>query len=79
MVPTLGRLVIYRTTDEQRQKMHDMENCNVQEELPAIVVAVWGESLVNLNVQLDGEGALWVTSAEQGDAPGEWRWPVIQK
>ena len=44
MVPTIGRLVIYNTTEAEQQKMRDMQNCNVQQKLPAIVVAVWGDT-----------------------------------
>lgn len=82
MKPTIGRVVIYQTTKEEQDKMRAMTNCNVQEELPAIVVAVWGNdenAAINLNVQLDGEGSLWVTSALRGNQPGEWNWPVIKK
>lgn len=82
MVPTIGRVVIYNTTEAEQQKMCDMQNCNVQQKLPAVVVAVWGdteESAINLNVQLDGEGSLWVTSALKGDEPGQWNWPEIKK
>lgn len=82
MVPTIGRVVIYNTTEEDQQKMRDMENCNPQEKLPAIIVAVWGdteESLINLNVLLDGEGSIWKTSIAKGDEPGLWNWPEIKK
>ena len=82
MIPSIGRVVIYNTTEEEQQKMRDMESCNVQEKLPAAVVAVWGdteESAINLNVQLDGEGSFWVTSALKGDEAGQWNWPVIKK
>jgi len=78
MVPTIGRVVLYNTTEEQRKKMENDPNCNVQEKLPAIVVAVWGdteESAINLNVQNDGEGSFWVTSALKGDGEGNWNWP----
>lgn len=78
MVPTLGRVVLYNTTEEQQKKMESNPNCNVQKQLPAIVVAVWGdteESAINLNVQNDGEGSFWVTSATKGDNAGNWNWP----
>lgn len=81
MKPSLGRIVIYNTTEADRQKMKDMPNCNVQEKLPAVIVAVWGdteESAVNINVQLDGEGNLWKTSVHKGENEGNWNFPVIK-
>ena len=46
-----------------------------------IVTAVWpheyGEGTFGVNGQalLDGNDSLWVTSAKQGDEPGQWNWP----
>jgi hypothetical protein len=44
--------------------------------LPLIVTAVWEHGLdqisVNGQVVLDGNDALWVTSAKPGDGPGSW-------
>jgi hypothetical protein len=40
--------------------------------LPAIIVAVWGETCVNLKVLCDGEPNLWVTSAVFGASEGQW-------
>jgi len=82
MLPTIGRVVIYNTTKEEQKRMEDASNCNVQEKLPAIVVAVWGdteEAAINLNVQNDGEGSFWVTSALKGEEAGQWNWPEIKK
>lgn len=50
------------------------------EEFPAMVVATFGGSVVNLQVHLDGNDALWATSRpevsiEGGIEPGCWRWP----
>lgn len=51
---------------------------------PAIVVRVWSETTVNLQVFLDGPGwaggatCLWVTSAyfhAEGDREKTWHWP----
>lgn len=77
MAPTIGRIVIYKTTEQDRKAME--YSCqNVQKELPAIIVAVYGESTVNLKVILDGKGDLWKTSASKGDQEGNWDFPVIK-
>jgi len=83
MKPTIGRVVIYNTTDADKAKMEAASKinggCNKQDKLPAIIVAVWGETCVNLKVITDGNLELWVTSALQGDAPMNWNWPVIEQ
>lgn len=76
MNPTIGRTVRYKTTEADRKLMEDKPNCNVQNELPAVIVAVWSEECVNLKVQLDGEGELWVTSSLRGDQEMQWDWFV---
>lgn len=49
--------------------------------VPLIVVKVWpneyGEGVPGVNGQafLDGNDALWVTSAKEGTEPGTWAWP----
>lgn len=78
MKPTIGRVVIFTTTEEQKVKMK-VDGCNVQDKLPATIVSVHGEECVNLKVQLDGPGEMWVTSALKGDAPYQWEWPVIER
>jgi len=78
MLPTIGRIVIYNTTEEDRQKMIKTKNCNVQEKLPAIVVATF-EKAINLKVFVDGELDLWKYGILQGINHGEWDWPIIQK
>jgi hypothetical protein len=79
MKPTIGRIVIYKTTEEDRKQMEKQRDetgsCNVQEKLPAIVVAVWSSSCVNLWVIGDGEKWYWKTSVQQGDGQGQWNWP----
>lgn len=83
MKPTIGRVVIYTTTDADKAKMQEANTlnggCNIQDQLPAIIVAVWGEECVNLKVITDGNLELWVTSSMQGDGPGGWSWPVIER
>ena len=84
MNPTIGRIVIYNATNQQ---LDDMQNsysktgkgCNVQSKLPAIIVAVWSDVIVNLKVITDGQDDIWITSSHQGEGAGEWQWPVIKK
>ncbi len=81
MKPTIGRVVVYKTTESERDTMDKSNSCNVQEQLPATVVAVHGETCVNLNVQLDGQlngnSIHWVLSSNMGKKEGEWTWPEI--
>lgn len=83
MNPTIGRVVIYNTTDTDKAKMKAASaingGCNVQDKLPAIIVAVWSEECVNLKVITDGNLELWVTSSMKGSAPRNWEWPEIKK
>ncbi len=83
MNPTIGRVVIYNASESNRQKQevekHSPVGCNVQEQLPAIITAVWSETTVNLKVIHDGNGESWETSVQQGDEAGQWNWPVIKK
>lgn len=83
MKPTIGRVVIYNTTEEERAQA-EKSQANKQEKLPATIVAVWGEeedSVINLRVTADGPSTadLWKTSIQRGDGPGQWNWPVIVK
>ena len=75
----IGDVVMYKTTSEERKKMESMPNCNVQMMLPAIVVAVWGQECVNLNVICDGEMMLLKTSSPKGDGEMCWNWPEIEE
>jgi hypothetical protein len=84
MEPTIGRIVVFHTTQAQQKAMEASHafnrGCNVAKELPAIIVAVWGPDTVNLKVFVDGGiGDLWVTSAHYGNTEGEWSWPEIKK
>ena len=82
---TIGRIVIYHTTEAEQEVMRNGTNCNVQEHLPAVVVANWtdpsvteGSQCLNLKVELDGVGQLWKTSINMGEEPGCWSWPEIK-
>lgn len=72
MEPTIGRIVHFNMSDDARSRV----NGNKQDKLPAVIVAVWGPTCVNLKVITDGVNDLWITYANQGDQPGQWNWPV---
>jgi len=80
--PTIGRIVIYKTTEQDREKQRGMPNCNVSDELPAIITHVsgWGpgkgDHIVNLKIILDGDVLeMWKTSVPKGDEEFSWHWP----
>lgn len=70
-MPRLGEIVIYQVLSN--------DDCNVRhnhvDELPAVVVRVWGDDVVNLKVLTDGPHDVWMTSVQQGDEPGYWYRP----
>ena len=84
MKPTIGRIVHFV------QKTH-VYGADRLVTLPAIIVAVWGDTCVNLQVFTDGSNSepdiapnanqpsvKWVTSVtydESGAAPYTWHWP----
>jgi len=85
IVPTTGRIVMYNTTEAERNALQ-LLGCNKQTQLPAVIVAVWGDTpnaSVNLKVFVDGNHLdLWKTSVPAGvkDAEGKyneysWSWP----
>ena len=77
MKTTIGRIVIYKPTPAEQIEMD--KTGNVQNELPAVIVAVWSDTCVNLKVFADGVSDIWKTSVILGDNEGEWNWPVINK
>ncbi|WP_405956124.1 hypothetical protein [Streptomyces phaeochromogenes] len=44
---------------------------------PAVIVRVWDEPQVTVNLQvfLDGNDTLWATSRQEGAEIGQWAWP----
>lgn len=60
---------------------HIGNHANAGDVVPLVVVKVWpneyGENVPGVNGQalLDGNDALWVTSAREGTEPGTWMWP----
>ena len=80
MKPTIGRIVIYRTTAEDKDVMRVTGMQNVVAQLPAIVVNVWSDTCINVKVILDGHGLdLWKSSINKGEGDGNWSWPVIER
>lgn len=82
--PTIGRIVKYKTTliEREQLKMNYVtgEYGNGSEELPAIIVAVWSDTTVNVQVFSDNKlGTFWKTSIQKGDQEGQWNFPVIIK
>jgi hypothetical protein len=75
MKPTIGRIVIYHTTDVDRDKMK--KDGNVQLFLPAIIVHVFYDDCVNLKVFIDSKEDLWIINSWLGEKPGKWRRPEI--
>jgi len=77
---TLGDVVIYTLTEDDKNVLRSQNNigafCNIQDNLPAIVVAVWSKTTVNLKVIIDGHTPyMWKTSIIMGgdNFPGCWR------
>jgi hypothetical protein len=82
-VPTLGRVVHYRLDESDVARIRALPTTQVNPVLagqlcPAVIVRTWGgqpDSLVNLQVLLDGQAQLWVTSRGAGTEDGTWSWP----
>ncbi len=81
MNPTIGRIVKYKLKEEEKEQLRALSNsslsghCNISDESPATIVAVWSEDSINAKVHLDGAiPDLWVTSIQQGEEPGQWNW-----
>ena len=56
---------------------HNGNHVEQGQEVPAMIVAVWGEACVNLKLLLDGNDSHWVTSTNEGTGEGCWHWPVV--
>lgn len=75
MKPTIGRIVVYKTTQEDKKKMKlSAEKCIEQDRLPAVIVSVQDESSVNLRVFCDGDLTLHKTAVVNGSKEGNWSW-----
>jgi hypothetical protein len=70
--PTIGQIVIYHPLPD------DEDGCQPNgavKDLPAIIVAVWSDTYLNLKVITDGLKDTWVTSVSEGTGPRNWSWP----
>ncbi len=88
-VPTVGRIVLYRVTQndiegimERRKASGGLFNGNPMDEgdaFPFLITEAWtGESpnkAVNGQLFLDGNDTYWLTSRMVGEGPGTWSWP----
>lgn len=80
MKPSIGRIVIYKTTQVERDHMQSLSNSgvptNISSELPAIIVAVWSENCINVKVIVDGrQQDILKTSISFGENEGQLHWP----
>lgn len=83
MLPTLGRTVHYKLTQQDAEAINHRRTdrgivANMAAEgqtFPAEVVRTFGGEAVNLQVHLDGPDIYWATSRCEGDVPGRWIWP----
>ncbi len=64
------------TADAPGWIAHVGNRVNAGEIVPLVIVRVWPDDLVNGQTLLDGNDSLWVTSAKEGHADGQWHWPV---
>ena len=74
MKPTIGRIVIYHVPVSEITS-----EINFAKDLPAVIVRVWSDELVNLKVITDGPEDLWKTSVPIGEKGGSWSWPVKEE
>ena len=54
---------------------HVGNEVKVGDVFPAVVVALWSGTFVNLHVLLDGSDTFWATSRQFGTTPAYWYWP----
>lgn len=57
---------------------HSGNHVNEGEHVPTVVTVAWeneSNNGINGQVLLDGNDSLWVTSVQEGEAPGTWHWP----
>lgn len=79
MKPTVGRIVYFTFTPDT--ELSGACEAGQSRTVPAIIVAVWSDTCVNLRVFQDGtENPLWITSVSERDEGNEqsgnfWEWP----
>jgi hypothetical protein len=82
-LPSLGRVVHYTLCESDVEMINSRRGedpnsgnrVQVGDVFPALVVRVWSETCVNLQVHLDGRDLLWATLRTEGDGPTYWHWP----
>lgn len=87
-IPAPGRIVHYKLTSSDAQSITQRRAAsngifsgnpvNEGDVFPAQIVKAWGdtpESACQLQVMLDGNDTLWVTSRTHGEQPGSFVWP----
>jgi hypothetical protein len=79
MKPTIGRLVQYRLSDGDVERL-GYDKYYSGETVVLLVTAVNGDSetpeSINGHLFLDGSsGSVWIESVYQGSNLGEWDWP----
>lgn len=84
--PTLGRIVLYTLGDSEAAELvkkygdqigRTLNQPRAGQAYPAMIVAVFSDTCVNLRVQLDGEPTYWATSRTLGEGEWRWAWPTI--
>lgn len=81
--PTLGRIVHYTLGPADVNAINGSpatglargNSVRAGQVLPAVVVAAFGGSTVNLKVLLDGYENYWATSRVEGVGEYKWAWP----
>jgi hypothetical protein len=74
--PSIGRIVHYKlSAQDVEEYSSSLNGMRVGDACAAIVVRAFGGTSANLRLLLDGREIGWVTSAPEGDQPGQWSWP----
>ena len=74
----IGDVVIYKLSRQDEEawpagaQAHIGNAVDQDEQVPLVVTNVWDNDLINGQALLDGSDSFWVTSAANGDGPGEW-------
>jgi hypothetical protein len=74
-----GRIVTYTLGQADADAINGRSQSNFAsagDEYPALIVRVWTDDCVNLQVFYDGEGSLWCTSRVRGPGLSHWEWPA---
>lgn len=87
---TIGRIVHYTLTEQDAEAINRRRtdgahygqhvapvgnHVDAGDTYPLVITRVWDPTLVNGQLLLDGNDALWVTSRREGAEQGQWRWP----